>query len=121
MRYRQTVLVVLILIFLAGVTVQAQTPASAANYYQHGASKFERGDLDGALADYTRAIEISAHLSPARRTESRSSRSAKAFDSAESDRITVIDPLTARAYTNRGIVRYRKGDVDGAISDLDQA
>jgi len=56
MRYRQTVLVLFILIFLTGVTVQAQTPASADNYYQHGASKFERGDLDGALADYTRAI-----------------------------------------------------------------
>jgi len=118
MRYRQTVPVVFILIFLAGVTVKSQTPASAAKYYEHGASKFERGDLDGALADYTRAIEISSHLSPAK---SRSLSSANAFDAAEADRIGVIDPITARAYTNRGIVRLRKDDVDGAISDLDQA
>jgi len=35
--------------------------------------------------------------------------------------VGAVDPFTAMAYTNRGIVRYRKGDIDGAISDVDKA
>lgn len=121
MRYRRTVLALLILILFTSVAVQGQTPASATNYYQHGSNEFERGDLDGALEDYTRAIEISSRLFPAKRSQSRVLNSANAFGSAEADGITVIDPFTARAYTNRGIVLLRKGDVDRAISDFDQA
>jgi len=112
MRYRRVVLALFASILFSGVAVQTQTPASATNYYQHGINKFERGDLDGALEDYNRAIEISSRLAPAKRTDSRSLSSANALGSAEADRITVVDPFTARAYTNRGIVRYFKGDGD---------
>src|SRR6266851_9100260 len=121
MRYRRMVLRILILILFTSVAGHGQTPASATNYYQHGINNFERGDLDGALEDYTRAIEISSRLFPAKRSPSRTPSSANAFDSAAADRITFIDPFTARAYTNRGVVLLRKGDVDGAISDFDRA
>src|SRR3979409_1521913 len=71
MRYRRTVPALFVLILFASVAVQAQTPVSAANYYQHGINNFERGDLDGAFEDYTRAIEISSSLFPAKRSPNR--------------------------------------------------
>src|ERR1700730_6085826 len=121
MRYRRIGLTLFILLFV-NVLVQAQTPASAQNYYNNGIKQFEKGNLDGALEDYTRAIEISSRLAPTKRDRAVSWSNTNRFDlCAESDRITLIDPFTAWAYTNRGIVRYRKGDTAGAIADLDQA
>src|SRR5260370_40751151 len=122
MRYRRIGLTLFILIYSSNVIVRAQTAASAANYFNHGTKLFAQGDLDGALEDYTRAIEISSRLTTPKRDRTGSWNNLNRFDSsAEADRITVIDPLTAWAYTNRGIVRYRKGDTSGAIADFDQA
>src|SRR6266498_4137805 len=122
MRYRRIGLTLFILVLCGNAIVQAQTPGSAANYYNHGLKLFEKGDLDGAIEDYTRAIEISSRLTPSKRDRAASWSNTNKFDSsAEADRITVIDPLTAMAYTNRGIARFRKGDIDGANADLDQA
>src|SRR5881396_3350802 len=102
MRYRHTLPAFFVLILFASVAVQGQTPASATNYYQHGINKFQNGDLDGALEDYTRAIEISSRLYPAKRLQSRAVNGANGFDSDAAGRITAVDPFTARAYTNRG-------------------
>ena len=121
MRYRRTVLTLIVLILLTGSVMQGQTPTSAVNHYQHGINNYQRGDLDGAIEDYTRAIELSSSLFPAKRSQTHLLNRANAFDAAAADHIIVIDPFTARAYTNRGIVLFRKGDLDGAISDFDQA
>src|ERR1700682_493696 len=117
MRYHRIGLTLFILIFSSNVIVRAQTPASATNYYNHGVKLYAQGDLDGALEDYTRAIEIGSRLTPTKRDRAGSRNNTNGFDSAaEADRITAIDPFTAWAYTNRGIVRYRKGDTPGAIA-----
>jgi tetratricopeptide (TPR) repeat protein len=119
MRNRQIGLTLFILFLSSQVSVEAQTPDAAKNHYQDGIRNFASGNLDAAIEDYTRAIEISSRLAP---TKSDRTRSRNTFESTpETDRITVIDPFTAWAYTNRGIARYRKGDADGAIADLDQA
>src|SRR5258708_40357980 len=94
MRYRQTILSLSVLILFTSVAGQGQTPASAANYYQHGIDNFERGDLDGALEDYNRAIEISSRPFRAKRSQKRTLSGANAFDSAAADRVTFIDPFT---------------------------
>lgn len=38
-----------------------------------------------------------------------------------SDHIILVSPLTAAAYINRGLARFHTGDLDGALSDCDQA
>src|SRR5437660_796308 len=49
----------LILVFLFAVwPVQGQTPTTAADYFNRGIHRQDLGDLDGAIADYTKAIEI---------------------------------------------------------------
>jgi hypothetical protein len=35
---------------------QTRTPEAALNHFQNAAKKLDKGDLDGAIEDYTRAI-----------------------------------------------------------------
>src|SRR5437868_928151 len=99
---------------------QTQTPEAALNLFQNAVNKTKNGDLDGAIEDYTRAINLSSRFDTRKSTGSRSANSFAAGDNA-SEEITVVDPFTANAYTNRGLARYRKGDYQGAIEDYDQA
>ena len=114
----------LLVIFLisSGLAMQAQTPDSAINYYEHGTKKFGKGDLDGAIEDFTRAIEISSRLGSdrlARKLVSGATGFAASAD--EANEVTVIDPFTAKAFIGRGLARYKKGDIDEAIADWDRA
>ena len=39
---------------------QAQTPSAAQDHISRGSSLYEKGDLNGAIAEFTKAIEISS-------------------------------------------------------------
>ena len=60
MKYRTPFGAVLILLLLVAMTVavQAQNRRAAINYVARGTAKMDANDLDGALADFTRAIEL---------------------------------------------------------------
>src|SRR5260370_31215764 len=105
------------------VLVQAQTPSSAIDHYEHGAKRLEKGDLDGAIEEFTKAISLSSHLDSNQNTRSRVPLGTTGFAASDGEarEITVIDRFTANAYTNRGVVRYKKGDIDGAIRDYELA
>jgi len=107
-----------LLLFFSAALVQAQTPASASNYFDHGTRRYQKGDLNGAIEDFTRAIEISSRLGPTKLVRGNSMRGASGFSDSDSvseaSSITVIDPLTAHALTSRGLARFDKGDIDGA-------
>jgi tetratricopeptide (TPR) repeat protein len=79
------------------------------SHYRDGDKKVGKGDLDGAIEEYSRAIAISSRLN------------SSDSETDETSNITVIDPFTANAYTNRGVARYRKGDFEGAKADFDAA
>jgi len=98
-----------VLLVLIVVSASAQTPNSAINHYRDGAAKVGKGDLDGAIEEYSRAIAISSRLAPVNSA------------TAEANNVRVVDPFTANAYVNRGVARYRKGDFEGAKSDFDSA
>jgi tetratricopeptide (TPR) repeat protein len=97
-----------------------QTPSNAINLYKHGTSKLNKNDLDGAIEDFTKAIELSSRLGPAK-ADNGSRFKNDLTTEAEAGNITVIDPLTANAYSNRGVARMRKGDFEGAIQDFGRA
>ena len=61
-------------------------------YFQKGNEAMQRGDHDGAIADYTRAIELKIDL-----------------------------PNLAKAYKNRGDAKSNLGDHHGAKADYDRA
>lgn len=114
----------LILVFLfAAWSVQGQTPATAADYVKSGFALEEKGDLDGAIADYTKAIEIDPRY--ARAYDNRGSARAKKGDPdgaiADYSKAIELDPRYPLAYIGRGLARSDKGDLDGAISDYSKA
>src|SRR5215510_14562739 len=97
------------------MTGWSQTPREAIEHYNRARGRYAKGDIDGAIADYTRAIEISSRLANDNR-KAGFNEMASAFDD-----IRVVDPFTAFAYANRGLMRYYKGDYDGAIEDTNRA
>src|ERR1700716_1006575 len=120
----QRILFSLVSFLLCGcLLVQAQTRSSAIDHYEHGSKRFQKGDLDGAIEDFTKAISISSRLDSNQVTRSSVPPGANGLAASvgEAREIRVVDPLTANAYTSRGLARYRKGDVDGAIADYELA
>ena len=117
MRFRALLFAVVSLSLPVTVFSQTGTPEAAINHFKDAVKKIDGGDLDGAIEDYTRAITLSSHLS----SRNSNSRLKNSFSDYSTDSVTVIDPFTANAYNNRGLVRYKKQDYAGAIEDYDQA
>ena len=119
-------------------------PASAEDYNNRGEAKLAKDDLDGALADFKKAIELNPDLVVARdncgRVElakiDRDKTLAETWnkfgrikkDAGELDgallgynKAIELNPNFATAYSNRGLVKKAKGDLDGAIADFNKA
>ena len=49
-----------LLLLVSAVAAQSarSTPTSAAGYLSRGNARWQKGDLEGAIADYTKAIEL---------------------------------------------------------------
>jgi tetratricopeptide (TPR) repeat protein len=90
--------------------IRAQSPERAIEYYNSGRKRHAEGNLEGAITDFTRAIELSSRLIDNR------DELANSFN-----KIRAVDPLTALAYTNRGLVLYRLKNLEGAITDCRRA
>ena len=87
------------LLFIAGVLFvvligysNGQTPRTAEDYNNRGLDRQNKGDIDGAIEDYTKAISLKGKS------------------------ITL-----ATAYNNRANARMSKNDLDGAIEDYSKA
>ena len=106
------------------VSASAQTPDQAVSHFKKALKLTSSGDVDGAIEEYSRAIAISSQLQPQRGA---SRNPAQSFAGAEEAReftdtgIRVIDPFTAHAYNNRGLLRYNRTDYFGAIEDFNAA
>ena len=103
------------------VTLAPREDASA--YYNRGNAKDDKGDLDGAIADYNRAIELDPKLAIAYNNRGNAEKAKGDLSGAIADynRAIELDPKHASAYYNRGNVKDAKGDLDGAIADFNLA
>src|SRR5262245_12293971 len=85
----------------------AQTRAPRANatedFFNRGVARYQQGDLEGAMRDFDRAIDIAASISPG---------------AYASNHIGPIFPEPAVMLYNRGVTRYDLRDWDGAIADF---
>src|SRR4029453_9363084 len=116
MRSRLTTLFCTTLLFCFGAVTTAQTPSRAIDLYQQGTVKLGKGEIDSAIDDFTRAIELSSRLGPI--NPGRPTRAANGFSPTdELANVTVVDPFTAYVYVNRGVARMRKNDFEAAIED----
>src|SRR5215510_156064 len=122
------------ILLLALITLaQAQTrvpssthpkaPVSAEDYVKRGLIRAENGNKSGAIADFTRAIEINPSLGLAYRNRGFQRLDNADYDLAITDFSRAID-LNQKdevAFLNRGFARKEKGDLKGAIADFSAA
>ena len=96
-------------------------PVSGALAHEISAStKRQKGDLDGAIADYGKLIEINPSADNyAARASARRQKGDLDGAIADCDKVIEIDP-NADNHAIRASVKIQKGDFDGAISDYDR-
>lgn len=115
--------IVLIHLFILTSAAQGQNLTSADEYSQRGIARFEKNDLDGAIADFTKAIEMNGQnqeycyyfrgMAHYRKGNP---------DQAVSDlsKAIAIKPHP-RFYDDRGNLLAQQGELDRAMADLNKA
>src|SRR6266513_1572181 len=120
-----TKLLAFVLSLMLPAVAAAQTSAFAADdYNSRGLAKEAKGDHDGAIADYNRAIELDPKQPRSYMNRGFAKEAKGDLDGAIADynRANELDPkLAAADYNNRGITKEGKGDHDGAIADYNRA
>ncbi|WP_170229052.1 tetratricopeptide repeat protein [Polyangium fumosum] len=88
-----------------------------------GNRKQEEGDLDGAIADFTKAIKLAPGEHAPRYNRGNARSLADDVDGAIADYTDAIKiaPNFAPAWQRRGLSKQRHGDLEGAIVDLEEA
>ena len=88
-----------------------------------GISKAEQGDLDGAVADFGRAIELDPGYALAylNRGNARSFQGNSEAAIIDFDRAVALDPGNAEAFYNRGITKASLGNYEAAVADYSSA
>ncbi|HMG76639.1 MAG TPA: protein kinase [Pyrinomonadaceae bacterium] len=95
-------------------------------YFFRGQSKYARRDFDGAIADFSKSIEIDpnqANHASSYLHRGLALNSKREHDAAIADynRAIQIAPDYADAYINRSLARSSKRDLNSAIADCDKA
>lgn len=91
----------------------------ASLFYNRGNGKLHQGDLDGAIADYTQAIELNPRHANAHVNRGLARLRKNDLDGAirDDDRAAELDPHSVLAFLNRGTARAAQGDYKGAAED----
>jgi len=92
-------------------------------YLADAQAKFQKADWDGAIADYTKVLDIDPKQTVAYSNRGMARRAKKDLDGAIADfnQAISLDPKLAEAYDNRGDVKSAQHDLDGALADYTQA
>src|SRR5207237_226894 len=92
---------------------QDPSPKTAADYFNRGVIKQQKNDLDGAIADYTKAIARNPSLAEAfyNRAVAHDGKSDLEKAIADYTKAIELNPGLADAYNNRGLDRDHKGDL----------
>ncbi|KAH8098966.1 hypothetical protein JL720_1939 [Aureococcus anophagefferens] len=86
-----------------------------------GSEKMKAGDLEGAVADYTAALELWDGNVAARNNRALARLKLEDFDGAVADASAVLvkEPANLKALYRRGVARRATGDLAGSLDDLD--
>jgi tetratricopeptide (TPR) repeat protein len=99
------------------------TPAPAIDCNDRGTTKFQRGDTQGAILEFDRAIKIDPKYVEAyiNRGAAKLGLGDKKGAIADYSRAIAINPQDGLIYYNRGVAKFELGDKQGAIADFDRA
>ncbi|HST29524.1 MAG TPA: tetratricopeptide repeat protein [Chthoniobacterales bacterium] len=94
-------------------------PKDAAGFQNRAGLRAHNGDMNGAIADYGRVIELDPKSAAAYWNRGALKREKRDFDGAIADLNLAIElnPNDHDYYNDRGIAKRGKGDNDGAIAD----
>ena len=115
----------LMLVALAGLVGCGLSAAE--EKYNSGTEKFNKGDLDGALADFDEAVRLDPNLAAAYMNRGAVYAAKNEYDKSIEDSTKAIDLKPSKtddlatAYSNRGAAYIGKGEFDKAIADADEA
>src|SRR3982751_5329383 len=89
-----------------------QTLRRAEDYYQRGLARYEKGDVEGAIADYSKAIEMYPKYSAAYNSRAAARKAKGDTDAAIADynRAIELSPDIALPYYYRGFIFLEKQD-----------
>jgi tetratricopeptide (TPR) repeat protein len=98
-------------------------PKDAAGFVQRASARGFNCDLNGAIGDFSRAIELDPKSVSAVYNRGIARLQKGDYDGAIGDltRAIELSPNTADYYNDRGLAKLRKGDDDGAIADFTRA
>ena len=101
--------------FVLGPSLAAQ---SANDYLSTGRDRANLGDLDGAIAEYSKAIGLDAGNAVAFNCRGLAKCNQGNFEGAIADftQVSRLKPGFAEAYYNRGTAEFLEGNLDGAIA-----
>ncbi len=106
---------------LAGDAAQT-AEARAQAYYLRGNAYGDQGELDKAIADYGKAIELSDYaIYYASRGWALTEKGDAAQALRDCDKAIALNPNLALGYANRGAAYEKKGDLAKAIADYKAA
>jgi tetratricopeptide (TPR) repeat protein len=110
-------------IFITAAGAQAQTADSAKDCLKRANASYEHGELDSALADYSRAIARNPFLAEAYAGRGRVWFRKGNLEQAIADYSAALEigHDSAATYYNRGLARSALGDLKGAIDDYEKA
>ena len=96
---------------------------SASDYNDRGMQRAEKGDYQGAIADYTAAIALDPDYAEAYYNRAYDLSEIEDYVGAVADYNKVIElaPEAAPAYFNRGMAKAKLGDSEGANADCEYA
>jgi tetratricopeptide (TPR) repeat protein len=95
----------------------------SAAYYYRGISEVRLGNTNGALSDFSKAIELNPPFDQAYYDRGKLKQTLGDLDGAlgDYDKAIELNPKNSAAYNNRGNVKVARNDVDGAFADFSKA
>ena len=116
-------LAILSFLLLLCASVLAQSSGSARAYNRRALTRYVRGDMDGAIADFDLALEFDPSYADAYFNRGNARYKKGDLDGAIADleMAIALNPRYAAAYNNRGNARQAKGETEAAIADYSQA
>ncbi|MBI3723722.1 tetratricopeptide repeat protein, partial [bacterium] len=101
----------------------SRDPRTPAEWHDRGLLRREKGDLEGAISDFTRALELDPRSASVWSNRANTRAAKRDLEGAIADygKAIEIDPSFATAWNNRGGARQKKRDLEGAISDYGKA
>jgi TonB family protein len=106
------------------VATPVPTPTLDSTFFQKRAdASLEKGEVDSALADYNKAVELKADDANLYVSRGKALYTKKAFDQSvkDYDKAIQLSPKTAVAFLNRGASYEKMGDAQKALDDFRKA